>query len=89
MNLLVTKVLVLIFDKNFREEEQKWLLLNLPYSCTCCTPPQNKLGGTRLKFFNAPKNFYGFRTVHENTRLKLCHLFRGGGVQQEHDYGKF
>ena len=49
-------------------------------------PPQNKLGGTRLKFFIAPKNFCGFRPVHEKTRLKLCHLF-WGGVQQVHEYG--
>ena len=38
-------------------------------------PPQNKLGGTRLKFFNAPKNFHGFRPVYEKTRLKLSHLY--------------
>ena len=53
--------------------------LKLPYSCTCCPPPQNKLGGTRLKFFNAPKIFCGFRPVNEKTRLKLAHLFCGGG----------
>ena len=41
-------------------------------------PPQKKLGGTRLKIFTAPKNFWGFRLVNEKTRLKYAHFFLMG-----------
>ena len=42
-------------------------------------PPSKKMGGTRLKIFMSPKNFCGFRPIHEKTRLKLAHFLRGGG----------